>query len=207
MRILNNSKENIKLAGSEIKNGKIIVFPTDTVYGVGADYKNKNAIKKIYEYKIRNSKKPLILLISKIEYLDEIIKVENELEKEIIEKLSERFWPGSLSLILKKNRVKLKELNPEYDTIGVRIPNNKIALELIENAGGIIATTSANISNKETPKNFSELDDGFINKVDYVIKSEDEIIGIPSTIIEISENGYKILRVGSVTEEEIEELL
>lgn len=207
MIILNENKKDIEYAASELKKGKILVFPTDTVYGVGSDYKNKDAIKKIYEYKIRDKDKPLILLISKIEHLSEIIKLENDLEKKMIEKLSKKFWPGSLSLILKKNREKLKDLNPEYDTIGVRIPNNNIVLELIEKAGGIIATTSANISNKKAPKNFYELDDEFINKVDYVIKSERKIIGTPSTIIKISEKGYKILRVGNVTEEEIKKVL
>jgi len=199
MKILNKNSKNYELAGRELKNGKIIVFPTDTVYGIGANYKDKEAIDKIYKYKNRDKNKPLILLISKKEYLSKIAIFD---EKKL-EKLTNKFWPGALTLVLKKNMDECKELNPDFQSIGVRIPKNKVALEIIENAGGIIATTSANISDKETPTNYNELDQEFIEKVDYVIKEENTHIGIASTIIDMTGDNIKILREGIIKKGDI----
>lgn len=199
MKILKKNSINYELAGKELKNGKIVVFPTDTVYGIGANYKDKKAIDKIYKYKNRDRNKPLILLISKKEYLDKIAIF----DKEKVEKIIKKFWPGALTLVLNKNMDECSKLNTDFTSVGVRIPNNKAALEIIENAGGIIASTSANISDKETPTNYNELDKEFIGKVDYVIKEEKTHIGIASTIIDMTGNKIKILREGIIKKGDI----
>ena len=199
MKILEKNSLNYELAGKELKNGKLIVFPTDTVYGIGANYKDSEAMDKIYEYKNRDRNKPLILLISKQEYLEKIA----DFDKNKLKKIADEFWPGALTLILNKNMDECNKLNPEFTSVGVRIPNNKIALEIIENAGGIIASTSANISDKETPTNYNELDKEFIKKVDYVVKEENTHIGIASTIIDMTGDKIKILREGIIKKGDI----
>ena len=180
---------NIKVAIKKIKDGGIIVFPTDTVYGIGCDPYNKKTISRLYEIKKRKKTKPFpILGVSKTE----------------LEKIAEKFWPGQVTLILKVKDEKIRQSLCLDKKIAVRVPNNQCVLSLLKECK-LLVGTSANISGttpftdpNECSKNLTKYDlliDGGI------IPSQSE-----STIVEIVEDSIKILREGNVSEKEIREL-
>ena len=198
MRI-SSADSDIKIAIKKIKAGQIIIFPTDTVYGIGCDPYNKKAILQLYEIKKRKKTKPFpILGLSKTE-LEKIAEF-NGLE----EKIAKKFWPGQVTLILKVKDEKIRESLCLNKKIAVRVPSNQCVLSLLKECK-LLVGTSANISGtipftdpNECSKNLSGydllIDDG-------VISSQGE-----STIVEIEEGDIKIVREGSISEKEIREL-
>ena len=148
---LKNNKDYTKLIepAQIIKNGGLVIFPTETVYGIGANGLDKNAIKKIYEAKQRPLNKPISLLVSNIDMIESVAKDITDIEYAIIKK----FFPGPLTIILKKKEIIPDILTAGSDTIGIRMPANDIALNLINYAGVPIATPSANISGKPSGTN------------------------------------------------------
>jgi len=189
----------IQIASKAINNGAIVVFPTDTVYGLGCDPYNHNAVTSLYEIKKRKKTKPFPILGYSKKELEKIAEF-NPLE----EKIAKKFWPGPITLILK---VKDKEIQKSLDLegkIAVRVPNNQCTLALLKECK-LLVGTSANISDttsfndpKECSKNLSGYDlfiDGGI------ISSQGE-----STIVEIEDGDVKVLRKGNISEEEIKEL-
>ena len=198
MKILR--KNQINIAAQIIKNGGIVAFPTETVYGLGADALNKEAIKKIYKAKGRATDNPLIVHISNKEQLKIIT---NELD-EISKILMDAFWPGPLTLILPKKDIVPNETSANLKTIGVRMPNSSIATSLIEKAGPI-AAPSANISGKPSPTMNSHVLDDLSEKIDALIEGPKCEIGIESTVFDpISKT---LLRLGSITVAQIEDLI
>ena len=196
------SLENI---GTKLKKGEIIIYPTDTVYGVGGVLK-EDTLKNIYRAKTRSFSSPLIALVSSLEKVDEIAVISDE-NREKVEKLIKEFWPGGLTIILKKKDVVPPIMVSNGETVGVRMPNLRLALDIIECAGGILATTSANISGEATPSSFTELSPVFKERVDIVIDGGKCPIGTASTIIDMSNSKIKILREGSISKEEIENII
>lgn len=196
------SIENIS---ERLRKGEIIIYPTDTVYGVGGVLK-EDTLKRIYEAKTRSFSSPLIALVSSLEKVDEIAMITDE-NREKIEKLINKFWPGGLTIILKKKDKVPAIMVSNGDTVGVRMPNLKQALEIIESAGGILATTSANISGEATPSSFDELSPIFKERVDIIVDGGECPIGTASTIIDMSKSEIKILREGSISKKEIENII
>lgn len=188
--------------GTRLKKGELIIYPTDTVYGVGGVLK-EDTLKKIYEAKTRSFSSPLIALVNSLDKVDEIAIISDE-HREKINKLIERFWPGGLTIILKKRENVPAIMVSNGETVGVRMPNHKLALDIIESAGGILATTSANISGEATPSSFVEISPVFKKRVDIVIDGGKCPIGTASTIIDMSKSKISILREGSISKEEIE---
>lgn len=191
--------------GIRLKKGELIIYPTDTVYGVGGVLK-EDTLKKIYEAKTRNFSSPLIALVNSLDKVDEIAIISDE-HREKINKLIERFWPGGLTIILKKRENVPAIMVSNGETVGVRMPNHKLALDIIESAGGILATTSANISGEATPSSFVEISPIFKERVDIVIDGGKCPIGTASTIIDMSKSKISILREGSISKEEIENII
>lgn len=191
--------------GTRLKKGELIIYPTDTVYGVGGVLK-EDTLKKIYEAKTRNFSSPLIALVNSLDKVDEIAIISDE-HREKINKLIERFWPGGLTIILKKRENVPAIMVSNGETVGVRMPNHKLALDIIESAGGILATTSANISGEATPSSFVEISPIFKERVDIVIDGGKCPIGTASTIIDMSKSKISILREGSISKEEIENII
>lgn len=195
----------IKEIGEKLKKGNIIIYPTDTVYGVGGIIEEETLI-KIYKAKSRSFSSPLIALVNSLEKVKEIAFIENK-NQEKIEKLIKAFWPGGLTIILKKKEVVPSIMVSNGETVGVRMPNHKKALEIIESAGGILATTSANISGENTPSSFEELSEEFKKRVDIIVNGGKCPIGTASTIIDMSSENVKILREGSISKLEIENVI
>ena len=186
-----------------IRQGGIVVFPTETVYGIGTNGLDSKAISKVYHVKQRPLNKPISLLVSSLE----MVKAVTENISDIEYKLMEAFFPGPLTIILKKNKLVPNNLTNNTDTVGIRLPDNIIARKLIEYANVPIATPSANISGKPSGINIQEIIKDFGDKVDYYIDGGPSKLGIGSTIVKIDGNEPIILRKGSISEEEINEVV
>ena len=193
------NKEGIEKASKIINQGGIVVFPTDTVYGIGCDPYNKDSVRKIYEIKSRKISKPFPVLVyskdiaERIAFFDEFTK-----------KIVERFWPGPLTIILKLTDENLKESLNVTDKIAIRVPNHKCTLELLKKCNFLVGT-SANISGHSS---FTNPDECFNNFRKYDVFVDGGIITSKSesTIIEIENEEIRIIREGSLSHEEILEL-
>ena len=195
--------DKLKEISEIIKNGGIVVFPTETVYGIGTNGLNKEAISRLYEVKQRPTSKPISLLVSSIDMVDMVARDITDMEY----KLMDKFFPGPLTIILKKKSNVPDNLTNNTDTVGIRMPDNIIAKKLIEYAKVPIATPSANISGKPSGTDINYIMENFKDKVDYYIDGGQSKLGIGSTIVKV-ENGYPlILREGSISKEQIFECL
>lgn len=201
---IKNVSEYLKLeqAGQIIKNGGLVLFPTETVYGLGANGLDEEAVKKIYIAKGRNSDNPLILHISNIEMLSSIAKNISDIEF----KLMNAFWPGPFTIILNKTDLVPSVVAGGLDTVGVRMPSNEIANTLIKFAGVPIAAPSANISGRPSGTNIEDIYQELGDKVDYIIDGGECNIGVESTVVRVIDGIPHILRPGKITAEEIKEV-
>ena len=203
--------DQINRAVNALKRKGVIIYPTDTVYGIGV-LPDRNAIEKLYEIKKRDKSKKLIALIADISTINEVMDSTDGSsgDIEILEKIASVYWPGDLTVVIKakKEITKIIEINDDESndsTIGVRIPNNPIALEIIRQSGGIVLTTSANFTGENPVKEYEDLNKDLADQVDYVVRGTNGSSGIPSTIIKIYNNKISIIRDGSVHMEEIME--
>ena len=182
-----------------MKYGGIVIFPTETVYGIGTNGLNPNAVEKLYKVKQRPLSKPISLLVNSIDMINEIAKDITKLEYALIKE----FFPGPLTIILKKKEIIPNIVTANSDTVGIRIPANEIALKLIEYSGVPIATPSANISGKISGTNIDDIMKDFDGKVDWCIDDGPSKIGFASTIVQVVDGIPNILRQGAITEEQI----
>ena len=199
----NLNYDNLKEPAQIIKKGGIVIFPTETVYGIGTNGLDENAIRKLYEVKQRPLNKPISLLVNNIEMVEKIAKNITEVEY----KLMERFFPGPLTIILEKRDIIPDILTSNTNTVGIRMPSGEIAKKLIEFAGVPIATSSSNISGKPSGTNITDIKKDFEGKVDCFIDNGESEIGVPSTVIRIIDNIPHILRQGTISEEEIRKII
>lgn len=182
-----------------IKNGKLVIFPTETVYGIGADATNENACINIFIAKGRAQDNPLIVHIADFEDLEKIIEEPSKLEKQLMD----AFMPGPFTLILKKKPIIPNTVSANLNTVGIRMPENKIAHDLIKLSHTVIAAPSANKSGKPSGTNINDIFDEFNNKVDYIIDSGETKIGLESTVVKVIDGIPTILRPGKITPEDI----
>lgn len=196
-------KEGIKKAADIIKRGGLVAFPTETVYGLGANGLDENAVPKIYEAKGRPSDNPLILHISEF---DEIKSIVEEIPKTAII-LAEEFWPGPLTMVLKKSDIVPYRTTGGLESVAVRMPSNRIARELIKASGVPIAAPSANSSGRPSPTKASHVLYDLDGKIDLVIDGGAVDIGLESTIVDVTTEVPVILRPGFITEEMLSEAI
>ena len=189
-------------AGQVIRNGGLVLFPTETVYGLGANGLNSEAVKNIYVAKGRSSDNPLILHISDIEMLGKIAKDISDVEF----KLMNAFWPGPFTIILNKTDAVPSVVAGGLDTVGIRMPSNEIAKNLIKYADVPIAAPSANISGRPSGTNVEDIDQELKDRVDYIIDGGECQIGVESTVVRVIDGIPHILRPGKITAEEIKEI-
>ncbi len=187
-------------AAEVIKNGGTVIFPTETVYGLGANGLDTDAAKKIYEAKGRPSDNPLILHVSDYEMLKSVV---SDFPKKA-EKLAESFWPGPLTMILYKAKIVPDTVTGGLNTVAVRMPSNPIAQALIKESGVPIAAPSANISGRPSITDWEFAVDEMKDRVDVILLSEPSKIGLESTIIDLSVETPVILRPGFIGQSEIE---
>jgi len=192
-----------KKASDILKSGGIVALPTETVYGLGADGLNESAIKKIFVAKGRPSDNPLILHIAEPEDLSNLVL---EVPKKA-QVLIDNFWPGPLTIILKKTDIVPKAVSGGLDTVAVRCPSNEAIKKVIKHLKRPIAAPSANLSGKPSPTKFSHVLHDLDGKIDAILDGGDCEIGLESTVIAFNEELPRILRPGKITKEQIEDLI
>ncbi|WP_082394217.1 L-threonylcarbamoyladenylate synthase [Bacillus sp. JCM 19034] len=199
---LHNSSE-IKEAALWIKKGEVVAFPTETVYGLGANAFDDTAIQKIFKAKGRPSDNPLIVHIAKVEQLEELV---TEIPP-VAKKLISAFWPGALTIIMKRTNGIANSVTAGLDTVGIRMPSHPVALKLIEEADVPIAAPSANRSGKPSPTNASHVLHDLDGRIAGVVDGGITGLGVESTVIDCSTNRPILYRPGGVTKEEIESVI
>lgn len=188
----------IEEAARLLKDGYLIAFPTDTLYGVGADTFNPRAIKKLFAAKGRPLEKGIPVLLSDVEYLGEIVGQTSDLTM----KLAQKFWPGPLTLILPK-RDSISEIISPDENIAVRVPDNDVARKFIRAAGGAVATSSANRSGEPPALDAQEALAALGDSIAAVLDGGKVSLGIASTIVDCTDFPPRILRQGPLTAEEL----
>lgn len=196
-------EEALKEAGQIIRDGGLVAFPTETVYGLGGDGLNKESSRKIYAAKGRPSDNPLIIHIANMEALPYIVE---EVTPEAV-KIAEAFWPGPLTMILKKSANVPEETTGGLQTVAVRMPSNAVACKLIEYSGGYIAAPSANLSGRPSPTVAKYVIEDMDGRIDMIIDGGEVGIGLESTIIDLTVNPPQILRPGYITTEMLNKVL
>lgn len=198
---LTNTTNYIKLKqpAKIIRNGGIVLFPTETVYGIGTNGLNETAIKKLFKIKQRPLNKPISLLVNSIDMINKIAKDITEIEYSIIKE----FFPGPLTIVLRKKDIVPNILTANDNTVGIRMPSNDIALKLIEYTGFPIATSSANISSQPSGTRLQDIIKDFDGKADCFIDSGPSKIGLSSTVVQVIDGIPHILRQGTITEKQI----
>lgn len=213
----------IKLAGKELKDieiylkiaveniieGKVIAFPTDSVYGIGGNPRNIEVINRIYDIKFRDRSKGLLLLLSDYEEATKIAEFNDTARK-----LASHYWPGQLTLILKRRKpcIVLPEVSAFQDTIGIRVPENQIILSILKLLksegyfGGIIGT-SANYSGEPPSISGEEVKKKILSPIDLIIDSGKSKSKLPTTIVDCTSKKIKFLRIGEISNEEILEFV
>lgn len=186
-----------------LRAGGLVAFPTETVYGLGADAENESAVRRVFEVKGRPEAHPLIVHIGRTEWLDCWVADVSP----TAEKLARKFWPGPLTLILRRGpRIPLA-VTGGLETVGVRVPNHPIALAMLQSFGGAVAAPSANRFGRVSPTRAVHVREDFGDQVDFILDGGPCSVGVESTIVDLSSGDPAILRPGAVTREQLEKML
>ncbi|TJX13396.1 threonylcarbamoyl-AMP synthase [Tissierella creatinini] len=199
----NIDEDLISEAASLIKEGKLVAFPTETVYGLGANGLDEEAVIKIFEAKGRPQDNPLILHIESIDQLMPLVEYVPEIAYQCIE----RFWPGPLTMIFKRSSLVPDVISGGLDTVAIRMPENKIARELIRWSKVPIAAPSANLSGKPSPTAAHHVIRDLLGRVDMIIDGGSTGVGLESTVLDLSGDIPMVLRPGGITIEDLKEII
>jgi len=195
--------ENIELCANEIKNGNLVAFPTETVYGLGTNALDEKSVTKIFSIKGRPEDNPLIVHVSSIEEVKPLVKA----IPEIFGKLTDIYWPGPLTLIMQKSDIIPDNVTAGLKTVAIRMPAHPAALALIRASGSPLAAPSANPSGRPSPTKASHVVNDIGGRIQYILDGGDCDVGIESTVLDVSGDTPKILRPGYVTYDELKDLL
>lgn len=195
--------KNIEEAAKLLQKGEVVAIPTETVYGLGADATNDEAVAKIFLAKGRPSDNPLIVHIGSLKQLEPIVSDISSKAKQLMD----AFWPGPLTVILPKGEGISQRVSAGLDTIGVRMPNHPIALKIIQQSGLPIAAPSANTSGRPSPTTANHVQEDLKGKIPLIIDGGNTGVGVESTVIDCSTEPPMILRPGGVSQEEIEGII
>lgn len=201
MKIINADEAGIKKAAKTILNGGLVIYPTETVYGLGCLPSDPDATRRICEVKQRATK-PLPLICSEIQTARKVVNFNAAAEI-----LAKKFWPGPLTLVLPSKVSYSIWVTHGKKTLGIRVPDHKIARELAKLSGGVIVSTSANISGEDPPKSVNDADQQIGKKVDLILDGGRLLGQIPSTILDLSGEELWILRSGPISGNEILKVL
>ena len=193
----------LKKAGSIVREGGTVIFPTETVYGLGANALDANAVKKIFEAKGRPSDNPLIVHVADYDGILPLVSEVNDRAKALIK----HFMPGPITIIMKRSKVIPDEVTAGLDTVGIRMPSHKIASRFIKLAGIPIAAPSANISGKPSPTRAEHVIHDMDGKVDVIIADGPSGVGVESTVVDVTGEIPMILRPGGITLEDLRSVL
>lgn len=194
--------EKIKYAADVLKQGGLVVFPTETVYGLGANGLDKKAVEKIFQAKGRPQDNPLILHVAQKEQMDNLVQDVN-----VAVKLIEQFWPGPLTIVMERTKVVPNEVSGNLATVAIRMPFHPVALSLIYEAGVPLAAPSANKSGRPSPTRAEHCLKDLNGLVDVIIDSGNCKVGLESTVLDISTMPPVVLRPGGVSVEQLKDVL
>ena len=197
------TKDKIKLVADTLKSGNVVAFPTETVYGLGANALDEEAVKKIYIAKGRPSDNPLIVHIGNINQLNVLVKSIPKKAQLLINK----FWPGPLTIVLKKKSIVPDITSAGLDTVGIRMPSHPIFLEIIKKCDFPIAAPSANSFSKPSPTTAKDVFEDMNRRISLIVNGGKCKVGIESTIIDLSKEKPVLLRPGGISKEDIEHLI
>ena len=198
-----NRNEDLQTAVEALKAGRLVAFPTETVYGLGADGFNEAACRAVYEAKGRPSDNPLILHIADMSALRDIAE---DIPEAAVD-LAEAFWPGPLTLVLKKKPCVPDVVSAGGDTVGLRFPANPVCRAFLRACGCPVAAPSANLSSQTSPVTASPVIDAFYGAIDAVLDGGKTAIGTPSTILSLAGERPELIRAGALPESELKALL
>ncbi|MBU4511054.1 threonylcarbamoyl-AMP synthase [bacterium] len=193
----------IKIAAEEIKKGNLVAFPTETVYGLGADALNEKAVAKIFQAKGRPFNDPLIAHIADIK---ELYRLSKQVPPVAL-KLAKAFWPGPLTLVLRKSELVSGIVTAGLDTVAVRMPADNIALSLIREAETPIAAPSANLFGRTSPTTAQHVADDLDGKIEMIIDGGKTKVGVESTVLDITTRPVQLLRAGGISVEKLKEVI
>lgn len=187
--------EQIKKAAEVIINGGIVIFPTDTAFGIGCRIDDEDAVSRLFEIRNRPKNKATPVLVASIEMAQEYLL---SIPRDVVENLMKKYWPGGLTIVLpcKENKVPAL-VRGGGSALGVRIPNHSVTLETIKQVGVPILGPSANLAGEKTPYNTRDIDKRLMEKVDYVVNGETTMKNV-STVIDCTSKPWKIIRQGAV---------
>lgn len=203
MQIIDNINEYKNELKKEITNNNLVIFPTETVYGIGANALKEEAVNKIFSVKTRARNNPLIVHLKNKNDIEKYAIIENEVEQKLID----TFMPGPITVILKKKPIIPNIVTANLDTVGIRVPNNEIAHQFLEIVDVPIAAPSANISSRPSGTKVTDIEEEFNDKVNYIIDGGESRIGLESTVVKVINKIPTILRPGFVTKEDIEKII
>jgi len=192
-RVLKANRRAVKEAARTVRSGGLIIYPTDTVYGLGCDPFNVRAVRRVFEVKGREAKRPLPVLASSLE---EILRIA-VLDEEAL-RLARSFWPGPLTLVVPRKPVLPDVVTCGLPSVGVRVPRHEFALEVIRACGGLLVGTSANRSGRPAPRTAQEAISELGDRVDLVIDAGPAPLGMPSTVLDLTGPEPKVIRVGGL---------
>lgn len=202
-KIFKNTNEDIEAAGKMLRDGGLVAFPTETVYGLGADALNETAVERVYSAKGRPADNPMIVHIS---HMNDLKILSPEVTEDMM-KLAVAFWPGPLTIVMKKREEVPLITTGGLDTVAVRMPKEPVALRLIEKSGCVIAAPSANLSGKPSPTKAEHVVDDMMGRIDGILMGEECSVGIESTVVDMTGAYPTILRPGFITPKDIERVL
>ena len=203
--LLKDDANGILTAAKMISQGKVVAIPTETVYGLGANAFDENAVKNVFVAKGRPQDNPLIVHIADLEDILPLTSLD-KLPKEVID-LAENFWPGPLTMVLPKSDKIPSVISAGLDTVAIRMPSNEIARQIIRHAKVPVAAPSANLSGKPSPTAAKHVIEDLSGKIDAIVVSGDCTVGVESTVIFIGKDEFRLLRPGKITVSMLEKVL
>jgi L-threonylcarbamoyladenylate synthase len=192
-------RASLRRAAEMLRAGRLVAFPTETVYGLGGHALDETAVRRIYEAKGRPSINPLIVHVANVEAARALSKGWSE----SAEALAAAFWPGPITLVVRKRAVVPELVTAGRDTVGLRVPSHPVALELLEEAGLPIAAPSANLSNQVSPTTAQHVVRGLGARVDFVLDGGATSVGIESTVVDVTGKVPRVLRPGMISRDDI----
>lgn len=197
----NPDERAIAEAAEVLRSGGTVAFPTETVYGLGADALNPEAVQKVFAAKGRPSDNPLIVHLAGVEMLEDYV---DEIPP-VAEKLAEAFWPGPLTMVLKRSILVSDLVSAGLETVGVRVPNHPVALALLRKFGEGIVAPSANLSGRPSPTTAQHVERDLAGRINMILDAGPTEYGVESTVLDVTQSPPAILRLGALTREAIEE--
>ena len=203
LSVNNPDMEKIQRAADIIKKGGVVAFPTETVYGLGADALNPKAVTRVFEAKKRPFDNPPIIHIAQQEDLFKLVEKVPRKAKVLLDE----FWPGPLTLVFRRSRIIPEVTVAGLDTVAVRIPKNRVALALITRSECPIAAPSANLAGKPSPTNAKHVLDDLEGRIDAVLDGGPTLVGLESTVVDLSRSPPQVLRPGGISYESLKPIL